>query len=101
MRGVLLIALTVVVACGGEDRAGGVEGDGRTNLPTNPTTDPCNPVNPGCTCDTPRATSECKVYRRSGSYIACSTGTMTCGDDKKWGLCEGAATVWVDDAGRD
>lgn len=90
---VLVALAALATGCGGDDRAGAAPGG--TDPPViTPTPDPCSPAAPGCACTTPGATADCKVYRKSGDYISCSSGTMTCTDAHKWGSCEGAAVVW-------
>jgi hypothetical protein len=90
----LLTLVACSAGCGSEDKAAAVGGGETGPTVVNPMPDPCSPAVPGCACDAPGKTMECKVYRKSGDYISCSTGTMTCGDTRKWGSCEGAAVVW-------
>ena len=47
----------------------------------------------GCPCLNPGQTIECKVFRTSGDYVACSLGQRVCGDDHKWGECIGGDQI--------
>jgi hypothetical protein len=50
----------------------------------------CTHPQKGCACSTPGATFDCgKVIRKTGDYVTCALGSMTCGDDGAWGECLG------------
>jgi len=91
------VALSIGIAlcwlgCGSDDHPAVVP---TGTVPTNtigPTD--CNSANEGCACSTPGSWTECRKVRKSGDYISCSIGTITCGDDKKWGPCIGD-TIWA------
>ena len=86
----LLATMLFVAACGSGDDHNPTGGDGTLppgGLPT------CSDNATGCPCSTPGQTTECKEFRKSGDYIACSIGTRTCGADGKWGDCQGTDQV--------
>jgi hypothetical protein len=43
----------------------------------------------GCPCPNVGATAECKAFRKSGSYVACSNGMRTCESGGLWSKCVG------------
>jgi hypothetical protein len=92
MRFGLLAALLIGCSGGDDVPPPAASGDGGVLPP--PTTNPCDPPTTGCKCTTPGTSAECKVYRRSGDYVSCSTGTMVCSETGAWGPCDGAAVVW-------
>lgn len=47
----------------------------------------------GCLCDEIGGKTACKVYETFGDYVTCTTGDLTCGEDKKWGPCIGERTT--------
>ncbi|MGZ3421046.1 MAG: hypothetical protein ACXVEF_11290 [Polyangiales bacterium] len=94
MKRGLVLMVVVLAGCGADDKSAPA-GAGSDPGPTpTPTGDPCVPPVPGCACKAPGTTTECKVYRKSGDYISCSSGTMTCSDAGTWGSCDGAAVTW-------
>jgi hypothetical protein len=79
------------LGCGGDDHAAVVP---TATVPTS-TIGPsdCSTASEGCACAVPGSWTECKKIRKVGDYISCSTGTITCGDDKKFGPCIGDS-IW-------
>jgi hypothetical protein len=43
----------------------------------------------GCPCEHPGDSVDCRAYRKSGGYVACSPGKRLCGADGRWGDCLG------------
>lgn len=99
-----LLAACAAVACGGgADHAAGA---GPPDVPV-PTPDAGTPTppeedsgpppldctveaTPGCPCETEGEKVSCgDVVRRSGSYVSCSPGFVTCTPDLVWGDCIG------------
>jgi hypothetical protein len=92
MRASFLIAIGVLVfasGCGGGNDHDPISGEGA--LP--PSGVPQCDNETGCPCLNPGQAIECKVYRRSGDYVACSVGQRVCGEDGKWGACTGGDQV--------
>lgn len=84
--------MLAVVGCGSDEGRAPATGGGV--VPPGPTDTTCATPAPDCPCPTVGATATCRVNRVSGKYVSCSEGTLHCGPDGRWGLCEGAATVW-------
>ncbi len=95
----LVPTAVIVVGCGSDDH-GGVAPPGDASAIT-PGGGGCG-TETGCLCSTAGLAIECRVIRKSGTYIACSIGTRICGDDLRWGECDadkiydGDASVSVD-----
>jgi hypothetical protein len=87
-----------VVGCGAapDDHApiGGPATIPSTGIPTCGTEE-------GCPCEHAGDSVDCKVYRKSGDYVACSIGATVCGEDLKWGKCTGGDQVAADPASTD
>ena len=54
----------------------------------------CSTPETGCDCREIGKEITCIVTRVSGGYVSCPPGTRTCLPTGKWGICDGAATVW-------
>jgi hypothetical protein len=86
-----VVVLSGTVACSDnavpppiEDTDGGPITAPDSSLP------PCATPAPGCPCADAGAQSYCGViYRKSGTYVSCSPGYLTCQDDGGWSACEG------------
>lgn len=88
-----LILVAMSVGCSSKDEAAPAPPDdgGLDNGTIGPG---CTTPETGCDCREIGKEITCTVTRVSGGYISCSTGTRTCLPTGKWGICDGAATVW-------
>lgn len=90
----LVLTSVLLAGCGGGDDAPLV-GGGYT--PPTGTPDPCATAAPGCKCTDVGKSTTCRATRVSGTYVSCSTGSMTCTAAGVWGECIGDR-VWDPDA---
>ncbi|HSQ68128.1 MAG TPA: hypothetical protein VLM85_33185 [Polyangiaceae bacterium] len=81
----VVLAVLAVMSCSTRDPSSLDPG-----VPSNPRPgSSCATPNPGCACDTPGQVADCgEVLRKSGNYVSCSMGTMTCSGGT-WGACIG------------
>ncbi len=89
---VVMATASLVVACSGDDRPPVLDtGDSGTVPKTDSgPVDPCQTDSPGCPCADAGTEKYCGViYRVVGNHVDCAKGYMQCGDDGKWGKCEG------------
>ncbi len=90
---VWLLVLTSSLGCSSKDEGSPAPPDdgGLDNGTIGPS---CTTPETGCDCREIGKAITCTVTRVSGGYVSCSTGTRTCLPTGKWGICDGAATVW-------
>lgn len=80
-------AATAVAACSSQMPPGIGDPDGSIKPPIG--SGSCDTPQPGCPCTTEGSQTACgTVVRRSGTYVTCSQGQMTC-TSGKWGQCVG------------
>lgn len=83
-----LAAFAMLGCAAADDHAPPLVDDGGEETPHVTVTGGCGEET-GCACNTPGQVIDCRAYRKSGDYVACSPGTRTCGTDGRWGECLG------------
>ena len=85
---IAVAAVGLSLGCAGAADHAPPSGDGDATVPGGPIGGGCG-VETGCPCDHPGESIECRAYRKSGDYVACSPGTRLCGADGRWQECVG------------
>jgi hypothetical protein len=93
VAGAALAALVSAIACGnaapnelGNGVSAGQGDGGAVGCTASP--------EQGCACPAPGTTAACgRVSQHASNYTSCSMGHIKCGDDGKWGECQGEQIV--------
>ena len=93
LAGAALVGLAAALAgCAPADDHAPPTGDADGGIIGPPPSGGCG-TDQGCPCDHPGESVECRAYRKSGDYVACSPGTRLCGADGRWQACVGDLTA--------